>query len=190
MNFSFEHFTESALTWLGIFLSVFLVYFGYRYQASKAPLEKQLYRVYLPMFRILEPKMYESAFIIGKSELQKISDQIGEIIDKHYELVHPSIVHWNRMLKNELDTSEFVTEKINDTFIYLCYLIDKEFEKTRKRMFLPTRGIIYRLNNKQYVSRERMYFDVLRLSIYHLALFILVIASVLWITAVIALLIK
>lgn len=189
MNFFFDQLRENALNLLGIFLSVFAVYWSYRYQASKEPKKQQL-RVYLPMFRILEPHLYRSAYTLSRSELQEISKKIGELIDKHYELIHPSIVHWSRLLERELARSKQINKEIDKTFAYLCSLIDREFEKTRRRLFLPTRGILYRLNNRQYDSKGKMFLGALKWAVYQLS-FLLAIASLaIWIAKIIGMISK
>lgn len=150
-----------ALQWFGIFVSLFMIYYGYRYQFSKAPLEKQLYSAYLPMFRLLEPYLYKSSQSIGINKIREISDALLQIVENHYELIDPSIVHWSRLLKRSADKRDFEYLEIDRLFKYLCKLVDREFEKTRRRLFLPTRDIYYRLNNDQYYSKGRMYFDFL-----------------------------
>lgn len=149
---------DEIIKWLGIFISVLLIYYGFRYQYSKAPLEKQLYNAYLPMFRLLEPYLYKQVDVIGYEKLNELVNEIDEIIDKHYELINPSIIHWTRMLKRSLNNSEVKVQEINKYYLYLCEKVDKEFEKTRRRMFLPIRNFEYRINNHQYESKTKLYF--------------------------------
>ena len=81
--------TGDALQWFGIFVSLFLIYYGYRYQFSKAPLEKQLYSAYLPMFRLLEPYLYRSSQSIGINKIREISDALLQIVENHYGTIYP-----------------------------------------------------------------------------------------------------
>ncbi|QRG65277.1 hypothetical protein [Brevibacillus choshinensis] len=156
--------TGDALQWFGIFLSIFLIYYGFRYQFSKAPLEKQLYSAYLPMFRIMEPYLYQNCRSIGKERVKDLLSQLLTIVDKHYELIEPNIIYWCRLLESKIVNPESKSE-IDDIFIHLSVLIDREFERTRARLFLPTRDIYYRLNNRHYASKLRMYIDILLISI-------------------------
>lgn len=148
------------LSWFGVMLSIFLIYYTFRYQYSKGPLAKQLYKVYLPMFRSIENIIYKRVEDIGVNEVKKITEEFDEIIDKNYELVKPSIIFWNKTLSECLNVSEYNYKVINESFIELCYQIDLAFEKTRRRMFLPTRNRIYRMNNRQFPSKKRLYMSV------------------------------
>ncbi|MEV2661834.1 hypothetical protein ABNC42_14755 [Paenibacillus larvae] len=142
-------FKDSYLSWFGILISIFLAYYAFRYQFSRSHLKDQLHRVYLPMFRLLEPHLYQN--VAGKEkEVSEICENFMEIIDKHYELVNPSIIHWTRLIDKELKNKQLDYGRINDLFSYLCQLVDKNFEKTRRKLFYPTRNISYKINNRQY----------------------------------------
>lgn len=159
-----EFFFSVILPWAGIFLAIYLVYYAFRFQYSKQPLEKQLYKVYLPMFMTLEPVLYKKISDIGYHKVQEIIDELNVIVDNHYELTYPSIVHWCRLLKRRLNEPEYPQERKDKLFNYLCHLVDREFEKTRKKMFLPTRSLSYRLNNNQFRNRNEMIAGILILS--------------------------
>lgn len=151
--------TGDALQWFGIFISLLLIYYGVRYQFSKTQLDKQLYSAYLPMFRILEPFLYKKSESIGLPRLKEISNELLQIINNHYELIEPDIIHWTRKL-DALLTKNATYSEIDECYKLVCRYVDKNFELTRKKMFLPTRGISYRLNNRQYAYKFRMYVDM------------------------------
>lgn len=150
-----EFFTSVVLPWSGILLAIYLVYYAFRYQYSKNPLEKQLYKVYLPMFIMLEPYLYRNIDEVGYNKLNELSIELNLIVDKHYELVSPSVVHWCRLFKRRLAEPEYPKEKLNELYMELCEYIDREFEKTRSKMFLPTRNLYYRINNNQFSSKAQ-----------------------------------
>lgn len=154
--------------WVGVFISVSLIYYGYRYQFSKAPLENQLKFVYLPMFVLLEPDLYKPSNQIGITRLREIADEISVIVQDHYELIDPSLVHWSRCFKQEVDKNDFSYEKITDCYSLLCQLVDREFERTRRKMYLPTRDVYYRVNNRQYISKSRLYLSVILIAFRHI----------------------
>lgn len=167
-----EHFFSVVLPWSGIFLSIYLVYYAYRFQYAKQTLEKQLYKVYLPMFVLLEPFLYKKINEIGYNKIQEIIDELAIIVDRHYELVDPSVLHWCRLLKRRLNEPEYSLEQKEELYNHFCYLVDKEFEKTRRKMFLPTRGISYRLNNNQYRNKTEMTFAFLVVTVPPMLLFL------------------
>jgi hypothetical protein len=167
-----EFIKDILLPWFGIFLSIYLVYFTFKFQHSKQPLEKQLYKVYLPIFVKLEPFLYKKVSDIGIHTLSKLVNEIDDIVTEHYELVYPSIIHWCRWIKERLSKGEIDHERLESGYNYLCYLVDREFEKTRKGMFLPTRSRAYRLNNNQYRTKREMYYNLLILSMPQLIIFI------------------
>ncbi|WP_438349904.1 hypothetical protein ACP8HI_04335 [Paenibacillus sp. FA6] len=151
--------------WAGVFISGILIFYGYRYQFSKAPLENQLKLVYLPMFVLLEPDLYKPSNEIGITRLRIVAAEISTIVQNHYELVDPSIVHWSRLFRCAVDKDGFSHEEITEHYIHLCQLVDREFERTRKKMHLPTRDIYYRINNDQFTSKSRLYLSVIFVAI-------------------------
>lgn len=150
-----ELFVSQILPWTGIALSIYLVYFTFRYQYSKQPLEQQLYKAYLPIFLILEPFLYKKIEDIGIFKVQEIIVEINTIINENYELVHPSIVHYCRLLDKRLNNPNHSKNDLNDLYITISSLVDREFERTRRKMFLPTRDVYYRLNNDQFTSKGK-----------------------------------
>lgn len=145
----FEKFSNSTLTWFGIMLSIYFVYYGYRFQASKKPLEKQLYNAYLPLFRLLEPYLNKSIYSFTLSEIKNINDEVYKIIDKHYELVNPDIIYWNKLLREKILSSDCIDTIISLYFSKMCNHIESSFELTRKRMYLPHKSFIFRWRERQ-----------------------------------------
>jgi hypothetical protein len=177
-DFSFAEFTDGTIAWLGIFISGFIIFYGYRYQASKAPLKDQLYSVYLPMFRIIEPTLNKGDYYLTKRELDQICNTFESIIDKHYEFVEPSIIHWTKELRYKLAQKDVATYEASKTYRLLCEIIDNQFERTRKRMFLPTRGLIYRLNNREFTSRITTIYRFIGMRIRDLLVSLFIAASI------------
>ncbi|PIH60407.1 hypothetical protein [Paenibacillus sp. LK1] len=144
------------LSWFGVFFSLLVMYYSFKYQYSKGPLEKQLYKVYLPMFLSIEKILYKKVEVIKPEDINRVTTTICEITDKHYELIKPDIIHWNKVLTKQLKETDKDYESINETYLELCSQIESQFEKTRRKMSLPTRGILYKLNNKQFASKSSL----------------------------------
>lgn len=96
----FDNFAGSILTWLGIFISGYLIYYGYKYKFVKELFKEKLYKVYLPMFTFLEPYLYKNIKDDGYTNAKYNILFLKEIAEKNYELVKPSIIFLIRKLYN------------------------------------------------------------------------------------------
>ena len=125
-------------------------FFGYKVSQSsfKNPqktkiLEKQLYYVYLPLFKKMENNLYKS--ISPQIALEYISF-FNTIKSKHYELIDGELINIFQIFQNTT-TESFVSYAVYDS---VCQELDKLFENTRHKLYLPTRTIAYKLNNRQF----------------------------------------
>lgn len=103
----------------------------------------RLYNVYLPLFKFIEPHLYKTA---EEETLKSLINIFEKIKETHYELIDSELLNEMYILKNTLTSNKY--DDIH--FQSLCKTIDKNFEKTRKALFLPTRKFDYRLNTRQF----------------------------------------
>lgn len=142
-----------ALTWLGIVLTVFFAYYTFKFQLRTSITKEQLYKAYLPMFKILEPHLYKDVHEIGIDNLEKIINDVQTLCYEHYELVESQIISYVLRIKENLQQPDFDRILADEQYKRICAKVDFEFERCRKRLNLPTRGPYYRLNHKQYENK-------------------------------------
>lgn len=108
----------------------------------------QLYKVYLPMFRVLEPRLYQE---IDLQEANTICNALTEIIDRNYEMVDPYLVKAVRRLSNNLSNNSFRLQ----TYEEICSIVDRRFEILRRKLKLPVRSLLFRVVNRQIPKNLR-----------------------------------
>lgn len=164
--------------WLGVFISFLVISMGYRFQISRKSFKDQLKYVYTPLFMILEPRLYVPTKDFDLEELKQIIEQCRKITNDHYALVNPSIIYSLKALNN-LSTKKTVSHEVLTEFYFdLCKVVDKNFEKLRRKLHLPTRDIYYRLNNRQYKSKDTMFLVAIGLGIYWILKFVFFISLI------------
>lgn len=105
----------------------------------------QLKIVYLPLFTFLEPYLYKKCDIRIIEEFIKI---FTDIKSNNYELIDSNLLNSIQILEKSINNNSYNFE----IYMSVCSTLDKLFERTRRSLKLPTRNILYRLNNKQYGS--------------------------------------
>lgn len=105
--------------------------------------KKQLYCVYLPLFKMIEPYLYKDA---STEFIQSLIVAFNNIKSNHYELIDPNLIYSFKLLTEYIKFGKNYYDKYED----VCYYIDKNFEKSRKLLSFPTRGLFYKINNKQF----------------------------------------
>ena len=80
------------------------------------------------------------------------------IKDNHYELIDSKLLNDFLLLKNSIDLSTYNYSNYES----FCYTLSNLFEKCRRRLALPTRNIIYKLNNKQCTRSTRILLEQLK----------------------------
>lgn len=153
-------------------------FFGYKVSqvSFKNPqktkiLEKQLYCVYLPLFKKMEINLYKN--ISPQTALEYINF-FNDIKSKYYELIDGELVNVFQIFQNTTD-EKFVSYTV---FESVCQRLEKLFENTRRKLYLPTRSIAYKLNNKQFPKTLQNSIKDFCLSLLKLLIFILSIALV------------
>lgn len=100
--------------------------------------DKRLYKAYLPLFRIIEPTLYQE---LSTNQIKDLINKMVPIIDEHYELIDPFVVYRIRKIKEDIENGYFKYE----SFENLCIDIDSDFESIRKSLKLPTRSLLFKL---------------------------------------------
>jgi hypothetical protein len=152
-------------------------FFGYKVSkfSLKSPLktktlEKQLYYVYLPLFKKMEKNLYKS--ISPETALEYI-DFFNDLKLKHYELIDGNLI-------NVFQIFQKTTNKNSVSYIAyesVCQKIDKLFDSTRRSLFLPTRSLSYKINNRQFPKTYQNIFKVICSSLLDISIFTTVIIA-------------
>lgn len=108
---------------------------------------QQLQNVYLPLFKILEPYLYKTP---SQEVIEEFFTTYDSIVSSHYELIDPNLINDVKILRENLDDTKFY--KIYES---VCSCVERNFEKNRKTLLLPTRSVSYKLNNDQYPKETR-----------------------------------
>lgn len=111
--------------------------------------EKQLYNVYLPLFAYIEPYLYKDDTPIDV--INMLISKFDNIKNNYYELIDSNLLNDFLLLKKSINNSSY-------SYIHyesFCSTLDSLFERSRKKLSLPTRKIYYKLNNKQYPKFKR-----------------------------------
>lgn len=145
-----------VITWLGIALTVWFAYNTFRSQLRTSIATDQLYKAYLPMFKYMEPYLYKDIQEIGIDHLENLINYLETHCNEQYELVEPQIISYIYRIKSNLQKDDFDRTLVNEQYKRLCSKIDFEFEKSRRRLGLPTRGPYYKLNHRQYENKAEL----------------------------------
>ncbi|PAE96747.1 hypothetical protein [Shouchella clausii] len=148
-----EQYSSIALTWLGIALTLWIAYYTFHIKLTTSTNKEQLYKAYLPIFRLLEPHLYKDIEDIKIETLVQLLAEVNVICDQHYELIDPEIIYWASYLSDKLNKNDFNKSELNENYGYFCRKVDITFEKTRRVLRLPTRNVFYKLNKKQYHTK-------------------------------------
>lgn len=105
--------------------------------------KKQLYCVYLPLFKFLEPNLYK------KADIQVINEFLSlfkDIKNNYYELIDSNLMNDIDILNNSISSDSYNLEVYDS----ICRLVDKHFERKRKLLHLPRRTLLYKINKQQF----------------------------------------
>lgn len=157
-------------------------FFGYKVSqvSLKNPqrtkiLEKQLYCVYLPLFKKMEINLYKN--ISPKIALEYI-DFFNNIKMKHYELIDGDLINVFQIFQNTTNENSVSYAAYES----VCQRLEKLFENTRRKLSLPTRSLSYKLNNKQFPKTRQNSIKAFSFSLLKLFVFIPIIALVYFVT--------
>lgn len=141
---------------------------------------KELYKVYLPLYKFLEPNLYNEATNIDF--LKQFLVLFNSIKELHYELIDSNLINDISIMEASIFENKYTYVQ----FESICYSVDKLFERKRKFLKLPTRTLIYKINNKQFPKSCRDLFNLLGQGIINSLPMLLIIMIVMFITLVIS----
>ena len=155
-------------------------------QTTIPVLEKQLYNVYLPLFKLLDKNLFQDRKL---EDIAKILPQIKEIIDNHYELVNPQIISCFNDCAKLIHKIEFYEHKNNKltsdrikelrmNFKEIEITVSTEFDKIRSRLGLPTRSFGFKIANNQLTPLWNNVFNFFAFSLSVLVLVLLILIPV------------
>lgn len=106
-------------------------------------LEKQLYKVYLPLFQLIEPNLFKE---ISIEIAQEYISYFNEVKNNHYELIDSELCNLFFIFERSSNSNKVDFE----TYSHICSRLDFLFENTRKKLKLPVRKFPYKSNKQQY----------------------------------------
>lgn len=115
-------------------------------------IESQFYKVYLPIFRIIEDNLYKE---IDIKTANNYSRKMLKIAYKNYELFDPELYYWIKKFSEKVNSCL----SYNDEFETICIYVDGDYEKLKKALNLPKRNFAYKINNKQFKYKTRIFID-------------------------------
>lgn len=129
------------------------------FRGSYIPIhQEQLQKVYSPIFRIIEPYLYQSITI---DTAKTIFADIEKIIYDNYYLVDPKLIYLCDTINQSIVSNKFImdnNDKYNNdkydntksSYSSFCSTLLKNLEKNQRCLQLPTRSIYYKLNRRQF----------------------------------------
>lgn len=141
---------------LAALITGILGYYGSKYLDGKKYnthlASKRLYKVYLPLFKAVEPYIYTK---INISDAEKLLPVFKQVINDSYELIEPEL---SALLKEFI--SDVQTSKIDHRVFYtICDFVDDDYEKLKKTLRLPKRGLLFKYRHNQLTKSARAEFD-------------------------------
>lgn len=122
-------------------------------------LNKQLRYVYLPLFKYAEPHLYKQ---IEYNEVVQLLDLFNTIKSDYYELIDSDLLLAAYLLNKSTKDN---TYNYYD-YEYFCNVLEKLFEKSRRRLFLPRRTFSYKLATNQFNKSTNEFINEIKNSIY------------------------
>lgn len=108
-------------------------------------IKKQFYKVYLPLFRKMEPNLYSENLSINTA--RDYIDFFNKLKAKNYELIDSKLLEY--FLFFELNCKN--TNKVSlDLYTDLCHRLSILFDSTRRKLHMPTRSWKYKIINGQF----------------------------------------
>ena len=133
------------------------------------------------MFKMMEPHLYKDISAIGFFEFKNILSELETLCFSNYELIDPQIISYIRRIKRLSEVPDFDRVELDRMYKRLCSKIDFGFEKTRKKLGLPTRNVFYKLNHRQYETKFELVYYLLVATWKEVATFIIFVYLSLWI---------
>lgn len=107
--------------------------------------KKQFYKVYLPLFRKIEPNLYSKNLSIDTAE--DYINFFNNLKATNYELIDCRLLEYFSLFELHCKYSKEVSL---DLYTDLCYQLSILFDSTRKKLHMPTRSLMYKIINNQF----------------------------------------
>ena len=118
----------------------------------------------------MEKNLYK---LISPETALEYIDFFNDLKLKHYELIDGNLI-------NVFQIFQKTTNKNSVSYIAyesVCQKIDKLFDSTRRSLFLPTRSLSYKINNRQFPKTYQNIFKVICSSLLDISIFTTVIIA-------------
>lgn len=158
---------DNAITLFGYIISAFV-----GYKVSKMPsrntvelesVKIQFHSVYLPLFKAFESNLYKK--IDNETAISYI-ELFKTIKSNYYEYIDSSLVSLFNDFEKEIPSGILS----NYYFSSICYIVDKQYEKLKKKLYLPKRSFLYKFSHKQLpkdtLNSIKYFFDIISKFIY------------------------
>ena len=168
-NFSIDNLIAIATCFISGFFGYKVSQYSLKNPQKTKILEKQLYQVYLPLFKKMENNLYKS---ISPQDALEYINFFNNIKSRYYELIDGELI-------NVFQTFQKTTNKNYVSYnVYeaVCQKLENLFENTRRKLYLPTRSLAYKLNNRQFPKTRQNAIRSFVLGLLKLLIFILIIA--------------
>lgn len=159
-TFQIKDFMPLINTLIGGFISWKVTKIAIFPQKNVYILKTQLYKVYLPLFKLISKNIFQDRSPI---EIEPLLIIIESTIEQHYELIDPSLIssvkscrtYFDKVKRGELVSYPNTNNEFSNEEQMLSYfkkaevLISKNFDMIRSKLGLPTRSFFFKLSNNQ-----------------------------------------
>lgn len=117
---------------------------------------------------MMEPHLFKKP---SKSFLDRFLNEFNTIKDEHYELIECNLLNNVKLLEEKYKKHDQVDFEIYES---ICTSLERHFERSRKRLSLPTRKWYYKVNNRQFKQQTWDTIEVTLKSLIHFLLWFLI----------------
>lgn len=126
-----------------------------KYISSK----ERLTNFYCPIFQFIEHKLYKK---IDDPFAREFIYFFNTLKASNYIYIYPALRHRVTILEKCVNNSSS-SDELNKEWNLICNYIENDFDKLCKETHMPLRSTSYRLNNRQYSTKGKMYFNLFKL---------------------------
>ena len=116
-------------------------------------LNKQLYNVYLPLFKKIESNLYKKISMDTAREYVKMFNYIR---NKHYELIDSRLCNLFFDFEKQINNNKLNLRLYSD----ICYRLDVLFESTKRKLKMPPRTLMYKMYRWQFPRDYNQILDI------------------------------
>ncbi len=130
------------------FLSALIGSRNFRNSDKRNTRRKMIENCYLPLYNLLEYKLYQDLTL---EKTQEIGKEIVSIFTSSNQYFYPSLKIYAERLVSSNQNNYF------ENWLYFCNRFDKEYDRSCKLIGLPIRSRAYRINRKQFHGNKQFY---------------------------------